>query len=256
MTEKKETMLHEVLAKESDSDKSAVKLMSEAINSFTNKQELFGGHERTLKMFDSGREHEEAGHADTKYLDYTVIGKLKFVENHLIKYYDVNATKECTNQHATATVTIDGKEILNNLPATLLLGLETKLKKYREVVNVAPTMKPGIEWIAAPDLGENIHKSKNPDRTFKTEKSLKVISKAAATKEHKEQVETLPVEKNVGEFAYTRFSGCLTVAHKSKLIERIDVLISAIKEARQRANATAIQKMEIGEKIFNFIHGE
>ena len=47
----------------------------------------------------------------------------------------------------------------------------------------------------------------------------------------------------------------ISPSEKSVLLSRIDKLIMAVKQARQRANTQEVVKTTIGKEIFNYIMG-
>ena len=63
-------------------------------------------------------------------------------------------------------------------------------------------------------------------------------------------------DERVGAWTTMIHSGMLTPFEKRKYVDRIDTLLRAVKQARQRANDTEVVSSNIGEKIFNYILGE
>ena len=76
-----------------------------------------------------------------------------------------------------------------------------------------------------------------------------------ATVEHPAQIEKWEEQVPVGKYVKKVWSGMLTPARKSELLGNIDKLISAVKKARQRANATVVVKLNVGQKFIDFING-
>ncbi len=248
--------LHEVLAVEKDLEQVASKVVSEAVVTFTKKTDHFTGHVRTLEMFAEDRKREEEGQREVKELTTTVPEKLSYVTEHLIRYYDALSQKESTNQEAKANVELpDGTELLKDVPATLLLGLENKLGRLREMYDSIPTLQPGVEWEA--DLQakyKGVYKAKTPEVGLRTEKDFNYRVLYEATKEHPAQIEKWTMDKAVGQYKRDRTSGMLTPAQKSDLLGRLDTLIAAVKQARMRANMTEVKKLDVGQVIFDFLH--
>ena len=75
-----------------------------------------------------------------------------------------------------------------------------------------------------------------------------------ATKEHPAQVESITTDVAIGKITVNNWSGMLSPAQKSILLGKIDTLIRAVKKARQRANTTEVVKVNIGDKLFDFIN--
>jgi hypothetical protein len=170
-----------------------------------------------------------------------------------VRYLNAVLQKEKTNQAATADIIIDGATIAEGVPATFLLGLETKLKQVREVYAKIPTLAPGIEWIEDTDKGDGVFKMANPEETYRTEKIIVPQIMYDATKEHPAQVDKIEEVKNVGKYTKNVWSGMMTSAQKSAILGKIDKLMRAVKKARQRANNTEIVKAEIGQALFDYI---
>ena len=132
--------------------------------------------------------------------------------------------------------------------------LESRLKKIREMYFTIPTLSPGIEWVPDESMGDGVFKVAHPEVRHRTEKTVQHKIIVAATKEHPAQVEKWNENVPVGNFITTRWYSMLSPAEKSRLISRIDILLQAVKKARQRANSVDVVKMNIGETIKNFIH--
>lgn len=246
------TKLHEILAVEGDLDATAKKMIDEAVTTFTKKPEHFLEALRELHMFDDERQSENT--TESKALVTTVADKLTYVRGHIIRYYDTFAKKEATNQVATANVVVSGAEILTDVPATLLLGLESKLKSLRTMYEAIPTLQPGLEWEPDPARGEDVYQSKTPEERMKTEKVIQHKVVYEATKEHSAQVEKWTADVSIGRITVKHWSGMISPAQKSELLGRIDTLARAVKKARQRANSTEIVDISIGKAVFDFIH--
>ena len=244
--------LHELLSVEGDLEGTYRKIIEETITTFSKKPDHFFGSIRSLEWFSEGMPDHPEEH---KALDTTVSAKLKYQEGHIIRYLDAVLQKEATNQNAVSDLVVDGKVLAEKVPATFLLGLESKLKIIRASYQAIPTLPPGIEWTADPQRGENIWKRVHPEEQYKTRTEIVPQILYEATKEHPAQVEKISETKNVGLFTRQVWSGMLTPAEKARILGKIDTLIRATKKARQRANSTEVEKCQIGKVLFNFING-
>lgn len=242
--------LHELLAVEGDLEGTYRKILEETKTTFTKKTEHFMGFVRTLQLFD-----EEAAPLapDYKELDSTVDAKLDYQKGHVVRYLDAVLQKELTNTTAKADLVIDGKKIAKELPATFLLGLETKLKHVRDVYSTIPTLQPGVKWVKDEDKGKGVYITENPEETYQTEKVVEPVVMYEATKEHPAQVKEAAKTIKTGKFTRKVWSGMLSPAEKSIILGKIDKLIRAAKKARQRANATEVVKATVAKEIFNYI---
>jgi len=252
--------LHEVLAVDRDLENTAKKVVDEAINTFTKRTEHFTGSMKRLEMFDDSRKKEEEGQQEIRSLTTTVGDKLDYVAEHIIAHIKCTAQKEITNTIASASVEIysdSGLVVLEDLPATLLLAMETRLAHWRRMYEAIPTLQPGVEWVEDPEQGEGIYKAKEDDVKWKTEKTIKAVVLYDATDKHPAQIEKISQDVPVGNYITTRWSGMISPATKSALLKRIDTLIQEFKKARMRANEANVvegERDKLGEMIINYIH--
>ncbi len=246
-------ILHALLAVEGDLEGAHKKILEETKVTFTKKSDHFMGQYRKLEMFvDDGIKYPE----QYKKLDTTVQKKLDYMMTTEIRYFDALLAKESTNQEAKADLIVDGKTIATDLPATFLLGMENRLKHLRAVYDVIPTLQPGITWELDEAQGEGVYKIKYPEEKLKTETIIEPIVLYEATKEHPAQIKEVSKTHNVGKYVTIHWSGMISPAEKSVLLERIDKLIRAFKQARQRANTTEVKQREIGKILFSYINGD
>jgi hypothetical protein len=253
MSEKRKHQLHEILAVLADLEGEAKKVREEAIVTFTKKTNHFMGHHKTLKMFDEDRAMEQEGAEEHKPLVTTVDKKLSYLSKSQAKYYDVILQQESTNQNARADLVVEGKVIAEQLPATFLLGMESRLKALRAVFDAIPTLDPSLEWEKDTIAGNGSYKSTHPETTQKQEKTMVHKVLVDPTKEHPAQIREWAENKTVGTYILQKSSGMITPAKKSEYLGRVDLLLRATKKARQRANSQEIVKARIGEKLFSYI---
>ncbi|TET78737.1 MAG: hypothetical protein E3J43_04210 [Candidatus Heimdallarchaeota archaeon] len=242
--------LHELLAVEGDLEGTYRKILEETKVTFTKKAEHFMGFIRTLQLFD---EKAPPVAPDYKELDTTIDAKLDYQKDHIIRYLDAVLQKEMTNTAAKADLVVDGKTIAKELPATFLLGLETKLKHIRDVYSTIPTLQPGVKWEKDESRGKGVYVTANPEETYQTEKVIEAHVLYKATKEHPAQVKEMAKTIKTGRYSKLVWSGMLSTAEKSILLGKIDKLIRAAKQARQRANTTPVITATVAKELFNFI---
>jgi len=247
--------LHELLAVENDLDNTAKKVLDEARATFGSKAQLFQGAVRVYKPFVEDENEDYGALAETRELTTTVSDKVDYVTGHLARLWDAVYQKELTNQSAIADIVVEGKIIASGVPATFLLGLEKRLANLRKVYEYVPTLQPGMKWVADADKGENIWRTAEPDKKYRTRKSFRHQVLVEPTEHHPAQIEKWEENENVGVFETTHWSGMLTSNDKSKLLHRIDTLQQAVKKARQRANATEVKKEKIADALFTYING-
>jgi hypothetical protein len=243
--------LHELLAVEADLEGRVRNIMNETRKVFKDKPALFMGAVRTYHPFvEDGIDYPEEHQALTS----TVDEKLAYTSNFVASYYDALLQKEATNQVAKAVLVVDGEVIAEELPATFLLGMETRLRKLREVYAHIPTLAVGTEWKKDESKGEGVWVVANPEETLKTVRTVKSKVLYEATEHHPAQIDKWEESETVGKYTKVIWCGMLTPARKSELLDRIDKLIQGVKKARQRANSTEVVKINVGQKIMDYIN--
>jgi hypothetical protein len=252
--------LHELLAVEGDLEGTFKKILQETKKTFNDKPAFFLAWQRELEMFD---DKAPVPPIERQEMVTTVYGKLEYNNAHVVRYFDAIAQKERTNQEAKADLIIGGKAIIKDVPATLLLGLESRLKLLRQTYEAIPTLAPGKRWEKDETLGKDIYVDAAPEEKFKTGKTFKskVMYSAQFPKEGEggasipAQIEKWEEVENVGKYKQRVWSGMLSPAAKSLLLGRVDTLIRGVKKARQRANSTDVVDLRIGETLIDYIMG-
>lgn len=248
MTEK----LHEILAVEKGQETVTKKLLAESAKTFE-KDNLFLGQVKILEMFNE--DESRLNTREVQNLESTVDENLDYLVKPISQYWDTVLTKEKTNQVALADLVVDGQVLATNVPATFLLGMETKLNELRKVYEHIPTLAPGIKWIPDPsNEKDGVYLTAEDLISFKTEKQTGFVVAYEATEKHPAQVVKEEKVVNVGKYTTTRYSGMLTPVEKAKRLSRIDELLTAVKKARMRANNVDVVRSSIGKDIFNYIN--
>ena len=243
--------LHELLAVEADLENTAKKILKETIKVFKEKGVLFLKIIKETKMFD---ENVDDPPIEEQEMTTTVKDRLDYTWGHFAKYLDAIGQKEKTNQVAFADLIVGDAVIAKDVPATLLLGLESRLKIMRDLYDEIPTVPSGGRWVPAQDIGENVLYNEIVENRFKTAKTIihKVLYEA--TKEHPAQIDKWDENVNVGQISIKTWSGMITPKQKADRIKKIDDLLRATKKARQRANNTEVVKLQIGKAIFDYMN--
>lgn len=242
--------LHELLAVESDLKAEAQRALSQTRGLFTDGVSRLVGQVRKYQPLEEDGEFfvDEVANLAT-----TAVAEIDSLQLPFGRWLDAAIQKEVTNQNTVADVVIDGVALLENLPATALLNLESKLAELRRAYAAIPTNDPTEHWEWDEQLG---HYVSNPRVTYKAKKLPKSHVLYEATKEHPAQVEMFTEDVRVGAWTTVVHSGALTPVEKRQLLERIDVLARAVKQARQRANNIDADSAIVSKTIFEFIHGE
>lgn len=242
--------LHEILAIERGEQAVATKLMSESLKTF-NKDSLFKGMVKTLTHFNDDDTHLDG--SETQTLEATVPENLHYIRGPWSQWVDTVLSKDVANMQAQADIVVDNVAIATDVPATTLLGLETKLVELRKVLDAIPTLPPGVGWERDEQLGAGAYRSIHLIETIKDVKDTEYRVVAPSTPEHPAQVAAVPITKAVGKYQTAYKSGMMSSLHKAEHLTRLDTMLKAVKKARARANEQQVDKQHIGCDIFDYI---
>lgn len=242
--------LHELLAIEADKNNISTKLVEESRATLSKKPDHFRGFTKQLTYFDDKRAVENA--EETKLVVSTVDENLEYTLNHVASYFDVILQKEMTNQTAVADLVVGDVTFAKGIPATFLLGMETRIKNLRALFEAVPTLPPAIAWEADINSGPGYYRSPKT-MVPRTEKQVKFVTLAPATDKHPAQVKDWTEDVPVAKVETVEYSGMWTVQQKADALDRVDVLLQAIKKARQRANTAEVVDAHIGAALTNYI---
>ena len=168
---------------------------------------------------------------------------------------DATFQKELTNQVAKADLIVDGKILAASVPGIMLLNLESKLADLREVIAQVPTLAAGPVWELDP-TEKGLWKTASPVVTFKTKKMPKAVELSPATDKFPAQIEKFFEDVPSVKVETTVWSGMLTNVEKEALLDRLDSLAQATKQARMRANGTTVVNGSIAATLASYILGE
>jgi hypothetical protein len=247
--------IHELIPVEQDRMNAANALTDEAVNTFSKKPDHFQGQVRTVTMYDETRQAENT--SDIKEVVETVDSKLNHVWEALAPAIDVQVTKENSNTSpdARADVTVNGVVLLADVPAIALLALEKRLAQIKNLYSSIPTLDPTFNWELDTQAAiAGTMKTKHPQEGQKTEKVHDYKIVVPATDKHPAQVAEVTLDKNVAKINVERQSGMVSPGTKALWLKRINQLLTATKEARQRANMAEVIKLDVAEDIRQFIH--
>lgn len=201
--------------------------------------------------FDASQSHLDETKATENVT--TVPDRIGWHTNFLAKYLDVQVQKDLTNQQAKADIVMDdGTVILNAVPSTTLLMLETKLGiELRKVLQAMPTLDAGTPW--AFDGAQGMWVT-NPPKSFVTKKQVTPVVLYEATDKHPAQVKEITTDVAIAKIEKTIYSGMITSGQKADMLLKLDALVAAIKKARQRANNTdVVSYAKFGETLTKYL---
>jgi hypothetical protein len=252
MSEK--SVLHSLLAVEPDLKAVASKIKNEAVGTFTKRDDHFEGLIKTYEAFDENA--TGTNNTENKEVVTTVLQKLLYIKNSIVAGLDAQLSKEETNGSGNAKADlIVGDVNFGSFSATSLLALEKELVQWRKIYSSIPTLDPAKSW-KLDEMSELALYITEPVSTFRTAKVEDFITVYDATEFHPAQVEKVTKDKTVGKYQTVYKSGKITPLAKSKMLSRLDVLLLAIKIARSKANQAEIVKVDLGNKLLDYINGE
>lgn len=163
---------------------------------------------------------------------------------------DSIATVDEGNTEARADIVIDGRVIVESVPATTLLYLEKQLKDMATLFEAIPVLDPSFDWVWTKEA--ECYRTPESETT-KTQKVLKPLVKYEATPQHPAQVETFTVDEVIGHWKRIDYCGAIPLEHRNALVERARKLRDAVVMAREEANSIEAPKVEIAEAIFDYL---
>ncbi len=246
--------LHHVISKEKSAKTDAGNVLTNAYH-LIQKPVLFAGLSKTYqpKTDPTSSTEAETLPPDLQRVQIHAESLIKGVEEKLIVLFDLTAQKDWANCRAKADVIVDGKTLLEAVPATYLLFLEKQLVDVHTFVKKLPTHDPAEQWHYDESQGHWISEEK---RTNRTKKVMRRFTVAPATKEHPEQAQAYSEDTPIGVYTQINFTGALPVPRVEQLLGRIDALRTAVKDARETANLTSIEEVHTGKKIFDYLFAE
>ena len=214
------------------------------------KPDLFNGHYRQWKP---ATEDSEKFPAESKKVQAYAKELLNQYTEIRQEVFDIELAKDLTNATARADIVVDEIMIASELPATTLLALEKELTDVRTFIQGLPVLDPSESWTNDPN-NQFLYKT-SPERVSRTKKIEKPLVLYPATPEHPAQVKTTTEDIIIGEWETVKHTGAIPVAEKLKYWQRVNALLDAVKQARERANSAIVVEKKLGKPIFDFILG-
>jgi hypothetical protein len=235
------TKLNQVLAAEKGIKDRVHKELS-TLHKLDQKPTLFNGMSRVYaKKSDDGEDFPAEG-TKVQMIAEDVLQRVSVLMTELI---DITAAKDTANCNAIGTLTIGGQ--IYSLPVTQLLFLESKLVDMKDIVDKMPTLDSADDWTF--DQNSKLAKSA-PSQTSKTKKVQKALVLLQSTGKHPGQAVQITEDEIVGFWTTIKMSGALPLPRKQQLLERIEKMITAVKQSREQANLVDAPDMKIGQALF------
>lgn len=245
--------LHELLAVEQQLKTQSESTRAELKNTFDKKKHLF---EEKRSSFVPNKEGLLPASEVQSDIQSTVPQEFKWISGIMTKAMDTSYGVAEGNMLSRADVIMDdGSVVLSNVPATALMELEKRVSEIHELIKTAPTLDPAKGFRLDPDRGKDIFKAREITKT-RTQKAQRVIVKYAATEHHPAQTELVSEDVPIGTITEQEWSGLITPARKSELLEKTEELKRAVKKAKFRANEVTLTVLpKCGDAIFAFVFG-
>lgn len=213
----------------------------------TQKSDLLEGFQKTYQPL---REDAVGQPPQSKNVQFNATEVFKDVQKSLSELFNVTASKDWSNCSAKADIAVDGKTLVTGAPATYLLFLDKQLTDLNTFVSKFSELDPSVDWQV--DSAHGLWKS-GVIETQRTEKVQEGITLAPPTKEHPAQTQLITKDVVVGKWVSTRFSGAMPKTRKVQLVERIQKLHSAVKEALEEANTATAVEQNTADSIFGYL---
>lgn len=244
------TKLNQILAISKGVKNDADRVVTDLYHAL-DKKALFDGLSRTYEPLDENGDQLPPEFVQPQLKAEHIIG---IATDALTRLFDVQVTLDVANTLAKADVVVDDVVIAANLPVTYLLFLEKQIEHLAAFVKRLPALDPAQQWTYDPARGVYVTP---PSGQMKTKKVPRNHVLAEATKEHPAQVQMFHEDINVGTWTKVQFSGGLPADQITAIAKRLEKLRTAVKFAREAANAIEVTDRAVGERVLRYLfHGQ
>ena len=242
----KKVRLSQVIAIEKQI-KSKVNSEGAELHKANQKPDLFNGMSRTYEKKD---EEGEDLPSEQKLVQQRANDNLQQWTGIWTELLDVVATKDWGNAGATTDLVVEGEVLIKDVPVTYLIWLEKQLEDFRTFVNKMPSLDPGKAWKLEENSGLYVT---DAVKTARHKKVARVLLKVEATEHHPAQADVVHDDVLVGYWSNIHTSGALPYSRRRQLLDRVDSLKKAVKQAREEANSEKVDELFVGKKIADWI---
>lgn len=242
--------LNQIIAIES-SIKSKAKTELDNLYKSAQKQELYMGLNKTYQPKEETGEVLPPEHKRVQLVAQLVLTGLQTVLTDILQ---ITARKDWTNTAAFADVKVDDVVILPLVPVTYLLFLEKNLTDVRTVIGSIPVLDGAEDWKIDPNTG--LYKT-DPVVTNRSKKIARAIVLYPHSDKHPAQTQLIQEDIIDGFWNTVKLSGAMQLPTKQNLLKRVDILLKAVKLAREEANMKSeVTPPDVAEAVFGFILGK
>lgn len=252
---KKEVRNHQIIPLRDGAEKTANGRRNETSHNLK-QGSTFQSKTHTVVAYEEARAKELAEEI-IGVLVTTVPARLQFTLDGYREWINLESAINLTNTKAKATVMMDGKEWLPDLPVTTLLFLEKFGASWLAVID--DVIKYGVrasttEWVPDPDhVLRGVHKSKRPRVEVKKEKTAYVLEITKQTDKQQGTGQVLYRDVGIADITDILYTGQISAAEANDLSETAKKFLNAVKMAREEANQEVVVNMDIADKIFGFL---
>ncbi len=213
----------------------------------TQKPALTNGFHKSYQPRD---EDGETYPSESQKVQHQAADVLDRVGKSLTELFDITATKDWANCTVRADVVIEGRTLLEAVPATYLLFLEKQLTDLATFVAKMAELDPGSDWSIDPGTG--LFKTE-PTATQRTKKVQRPIVLYDATEHHPAQTQLITEDVVAGQWTTIKYSGAIPAPRKKQILTRIERLSNAVKFAREQANAAEAAEKKLAREVFDYL---
>jgi len=222
-----------------------------ALHKIIQKPVLFNGFSKTYQAVGEG---DEKLPAESQRVQNSVDAVLNIVSTAQSELFNTTARKDFTNCVAKADVVVEGKVIIKGAPVSYLLFMEKQLNDLRTFAAELPVLDPNEEWKRDENSGLFKAEAVQTHRTKKTQRPIVLYD---ATERHPAQTQLITEDVIAGFWTTVKQSGAIPKPKKDMLINRIDALSYAVKQAREEANTVEeVNVPDVGKGVFDYLYTE
>jgi len=206
-----------------------------------------------VKTYKKKAEDEEDVPPSHQNVQISASKALQAIADRWVELFDVTAQKDFANCNARATVKVNDKPLLVDVPVTYLLFLEKQLTDLYTIVSKLPVLDPAEVWTL--DSNSELYRTA-PTLTTRTKKVQRGLVLHPPTVEHPAQTQLITEDVSVGTYEQVRYSGAMPNSERQIILARIVEAQNAVKAAREEANMIDAPRLSLGAAIFDFITGK
>lgn len=213
------------------------------------KPELFNGLTRTYTPKEDGGETYPP---ENKLVVSTVQDQFAVYEANFASLLNAMHVQELGNTKAVTDVVVDGTVVVKNAPISFLLALEKQLVDMRTYFTKLPVLDVNETWMLEPNTNKYVTVPVEKVRTKKVEETLVLYP---ATKEHPAQTKSITKDVIAGTWTERKISGAIPVVQRDAYLRRIEVLIEAVKTAREGVNGQDVEVSDVdtAQTLLSFV---